>query len=307
MSDKRASLLAPRYWPAWLAFGWLRGMVTLLPWSLNLAVGRGIGRLAWRIGGKRVAIARRNIERCFPELSASEQEDLAKRHFSSLGMALFETAAAWWLGKARLDRHIEIVGREHLDTPLAAGKGVILVVAHTTLMELSGRFISDMLGDQPRALMYRPADNPVLEYIMAGNRAAKMGRLIDRNDVRGMVRGLRHGEIIWYASDQNYAGRHSVFAPFFGIPAATNPGTSRLARLGRAPVIMGHVRRTSDSGRYRLHFEPPLADFPGDSVEQDAARINAVIERWVRAAPEQYLWIHRRFKSRPRGEEPFYD
>ncbi len=304
MSD--SSPRAPRHWPAWAAIGVLRALVAL-PWSWNLALGRGLGRLGQRFAGKRAAIARRNLARCFPEQSAEEREALLRRHFESLGMALFETGLAWWTSPARLARHLDVVGREHLDAALAGGHGVILVVAHATLMELSGRFIASLLGDHPRALMYRPADNPVLERVLSARRRKTMGELIARDDVRDMVRRLRRGEIVWYASDQNYGGPHSVFAPFFGVLAATNPGASRLARLGRAPLLFAHTRRVDDHGRYCLVFEPGPTDFPGDSPRDDAARINAVIERWVREAPEQYLWIHRRFKTRPTGEPPFYD
>jgi len=305
--NRSKSLYAPRHWPTWFAVGGLRAAVTLLPWSWNLALGRALGRLAFRLAGKRVRIARRNLERCFPECSRDEREALLRRHFASLGMALFETGLAWWTGPARLARHLEVAGREHLDAALDSEQGVILVVAHATLVELGGRFIAAQLGDRPRALMYRPADDPVLERMLVRRRRAAMGELIARDDARDMVRRLRRGEVVWYASDQNYGGPHSVFAPFFGILAATNPGISRLARLGRARLLFANIRRVDDRGRYLLRFEPGPVKFPGASPRQDAEMINRAIERWVREAPEQYLWIHRRFKTRPEGEPPFYD
>ncbi len=153
--------------------------------------------------------------------------------------------------------------------------------------------------------MYRPNENPVLEHQIRGNREARFGEPIKRDDIRGVIRALRCGEGVWYASDQNYGHQHSVFAPFFGIPAATNTATSRIARSTGAAVVPFFTLRLPD-GRYLQIIEPALTDFPSDDPARDAERINHLIEDWVRQAPEQYFWMHRRFKDRPGYEPRFY-
>jgi KDO2-lipid IV(A) lauroyltransferase len=183
---------------------------------------------------------------------------------------------------------------------------VILLSAHFTTLEIGGRFLAMQAGDLPLNAMYRPNENPVLEHAIRDRRSARFGAPIGRDDVRAMLRALRKNGVVWYAFDQNYRRKHRVFAPFFGVPAATNTATSRLAQATGAAVVPFYTRRLPGTCRYVQRIDAPLEGFPGSDAEADAARLNALIEDWVRDAPEQYLWTHRRFRTRPRGEPKLY-
>jgi Kdo2-lipid IVA lauroyltransferase/acyltransferase len=298
------ALLHPRHWPVWLIVGLLR-LLLLLPFRVQLALGRGIGRLFLLLGKRRARIARINLELCFPELSAEEREHVLRRHFESVGIGVFELGMAWWASDRRMKRLVHIEGLEHLREAFAQGKGVILLSAHFTTLEMGGRFLALQAPDLPMAALYRQNENPVLEHLIITKRTQLWGRPIRREDVRTMLRTLRDGKIVWYASDQNFGHKGSVFADFFGVPAATNTATTRLSGMTGAPVVPFFTRRLDD-GSYVQTISPPLEDFPGENPEADATRINLIIEDWVRQAPEQYFWLHRRFKDRPGDEPRFY-
>jgi KDO2-lipid IV(A) lauroyltransferase len=210
-------------------------------------------------------------------------------------------AIAWWWPDRRLYPLVEIDGREHIDAALGRGSGVIFLTAHLTSIEISGRLLADICTALP---MYRPNANPLLERIMVKNRERHVERTIPRDDVRLMLRTLKDGKGVWFAPDQNFGAKGRVFVPFFGIPAASNTSLSRFARMTGAAVVPFVVFRRA--GGWRMLVEPPLEPFPSGDDAADVARYNALTERWVRQAPEQYNWLHRRFKRRPPGEEPIY-
>jgi len=290
--------LAPRFWPTWLMFG-LLWLVTRLPFGAQMAVGRLIGALALRLATRRRHIAAVNLELCFPALDASERRALLEAHFDALGKGVVETALAWW-GRARhLRDRVCLVGLHHLEEARARGRGVILLSAHFTTLELGGRLLA--LHSRFHVL-YRKHRNPLFEYVMQRARQRRFECAIPRDDSRALLGSLRAGMPVWYAPDQNHAGPQSVFAPFFGIPASTLTATARLARLSGAAVVPFFQARLPDGAGYLLVLCPALADFPGQDTAQDAARINRLIEDVVREIPEQYLWVHRRFKTRPAGE-----
>ncbi|APZ43807.1 LpxL/LpxP family Kdo(2)-lipid IV(A) lauroyl/palmitoleoyl acyltransferase [Acidihalobacter ferrooxydans] len=299
-----SSLLHPRHWLIWATFGLLRA-ATLLPLSAQRALGRQLGRVFLLLGRRRARIARINIDLCFPELTAAARATLLRRHFESFGIGLLELGCGWWSTDRRLRRQITVHGLEHLRDALARGKGVILLSAHFTTLEIGGRFLALLAGDLPLKALYRPSENPVMEHMVRGNRERQFGTPIPRDDIRAVLRALRRGEAVWYASDQNFGHKGSVFAPFFGIPAATNTASTRLASMTGAAVVPFFTRRLPD-GRYEQIIGPPLENFPGVSPDVDATRINRLSEDWVRQAPEQYFWIHRRFKDRPGDEPRFY-
>lgn len=296
-------LFHPRQWPAWLAVALLRAGIRL-PRAWLFGAARGLGRSFIRLGKRRAEIARINLGLCFPELSAAERDDLTRRHFEAAAVGLFELALGWWAPTRRLPQ-AEVRGLEHLRAALDLGKGVILLSAHFTTLEIGGRLLAEAAPELPLKAMYRPNENPVLEHLIRRNRIARFGEPIKRDDIRGLIRALRRGEAVWYASDQNYGHQHSVFAPFFGIPAATNTATARIARSTGAAVVPFFTRRLADGG-YEQVIEPALEDFPTADPARDAERINRLIEGWVRQAPEQYFWMHRRFKDRPGDEPRFY-
>jgi len=298
----RAYFLHPRFWLLWLGLG-LLWLVAQLPYKVLLWLGRGLGALMYRLASARRKIAARNLELCFPQMTAAEREALVKENFASTGITFFEMAIAWWWPAERLRRLGRIEGLEHLRQAEADGQGVILMALHFTTLEMGGGLLGmaqNMYG------MYRPHKNPLFDYVQRRGREQRLLGVIGRDDVRGMLKLLRAGGVVWYAPDQDYGAQRSVFVPLFGVPAATVTATSKFARMGRAQVIPFTQQRLPDGQGYRLVIHPPLADFPTDSEEADCLRVNQWIEQAISACPEQYLWAHRRFKTRPEGEPKLY-
>ena len=298
----RAYFLHPRFWPLWLGLG-LLWLITQLPYRVLLRLGRCLGGVMYRLASSRRKIAARNLELCFPQMSAAEREALLKENFASTGITFFEMAIAWWWPAERLRRLGTIEGLEHLRQAEADGQGVILMALHFTTLEMGGGLLGmaqNMYG------MYRPHKNPLFDYVQRRGREQRLLGVIGRDDVRGMLKLLRAGGVVWYAPDQDYGAQRSVFVPLFGVPAATVTATSKFARMGRAQVIPFTQQRLPDGQGYRLVIHPPLADFPTDSEEADCLRVNQWIEQAISACPEQYLWAHRRFKTRPEGEPKLY-
>lgn len=291
----------PYYWPTWLGIGLLR-LCTVLPYRPMMALGRLLGRLAMPFAGTRRRIVETNLRLCFPELDASARRDLARRHFEAVGMAAMDFAIAWWWSDQRLYPWVEFQGREHIEAAIARGNGVIFLTAHFTSVEISGRLLADICPALP---MYRPNANPLLEAIMVRNRERHVERTIPRNDVRLMLRTLKEGKGVWFAPDQNFGAKGGVFAPFFGIQASSNSSLSRFAGMSGAAVVPFLVLRRPGGG-YLMLAEPALENFPSGDNVADAAAYNAITEGWIRQAPEQYNWLHRRFKKRPPGEPPLY-
>lgn len=300
----RRAFLHPRFWPLWLGFG-LLWLVVQLPYPLLLRLGRGLGALMLLGARSRRQIAARNLELCFPELPAATRERLLRENFASSGIAFFEMAMSWWWPRARLARLAHIEGLEHLQAAQREGQGVILMSLHFTTLEIGAA----LLGQRHTIDgMYREHKNPLFDCIQRRGRERHNpdASAIEREDVRAMLKVLRAGRAIWYAPDQDYGRKQSIFVPLFGIPAATVTATSKFARLGKARVVPFTQQRLADGSGYRLVIHPPLADFPGESEAADCLRINRWIEQAVRACPEQYLWAHRRFKTRPGGEPGLY-
>ena len=300
----RAAFFHPRFWLLWLGLGVL-WLVVQLPYKVQLCIGRGLGALMYRVAGDRRRIATRNLELCFPEKSAAERKQLLKENFASTGIAFFEMAMSWWWSKPRLAKLAHVEGLEHLKQAQLEGKGVILMAFHFTTLEIGAA----LLGQQHTIDgMYREHKNPLFDFIQRrGRERHNVDSLaVERDDVRGMLKLLRSGRAIWYAPDQDYGAQRSVFVPLFGVPAATVTATSKFARMGKARVIPFTQQRLPDGQGYRVIVHPPLADFPSESEEADCLRINQWIEQAIQVCPEQYLWAHRRFKTRPPGEAKLY-
>jgi KDO2-lipid IV(A) lauroyltransferase len=293
---------SPLYWPTWAGLAVLWLVSQLLPYTLAINAGRLLGRLIYRASPKRRHIAAVNLKICFPQLSEEEREQRLMAHFHSLGIGIVMIGFAWWANDDKLQSVVDIEGIEHLQQSLDKGKGVILLSAHFTDLEVTGRLLSLF---QPIAVMYRPHENPVIEWAFNRNRRMRFEAAIPRNDIRRVVRTLRKNLPVWYAPDQSFKGRNSTLAPFFGEPAGTNTATSRLAKISGADVILFSGFRKQDGSGYRLVIHPPLADFPTEDVTADATRINGLIEKAIGYAPEQYLWIHRRFKKRKVIPDPY--
>ncbi|WP_067647872.1 LpxL/LpxP family Kdo(2)-lipid IV(A) lauroyl/palmitoleoyl acyltransferase [Dokdonella koreensis] len=297
-----SSLVHPRHWLSWLGVGAIAVMARL-PYRLLLVLGGAAGWLAARLLRSRRRVAERNLALCFPELGAAERAALLEENLRDTGRMLAEFALAW-MGTDRALARVPMTldGLEHLEAAHRAGRGVLLVGAHFSHLELCARLVSQRLRI---AGMYRVMDNPVFERAVLRARLRYAVTMFTKEEIRQTVRHLRDGGAIWYAPDQDMRGKDSVFVPFFGIPASTITATHHLARLGQAAVIPFFHRRLPGGG-YALRLEAPLADFPSDDPVADTARVNAAIERMVREAPSQYLWIHKRFKTRPPGAPPVY-
>lgn len=295
------AFLKPKYWSTWLVLGffWVIGQ---LPVRVNQALGVGLGYILYWTAKSRRKVAEVNISVCFPELDATAQAAMVKEVILSCGMSITESAMALWGQDAKLKKRYVIEGLEHIHQAQAEGKGVLLAGCHFTTIDISGRIMSfNVKAD----VVYREDNNPLMSYAIAKARARVNNEAIHRHDMRKLIRNLRKGHIVWYAPDQDYGKSRSIFAPFFGIEAATVPGTSKLARLTGCVVIpFSHYREAN--GFYRLVVHPPLADFPTDDERADATTVNEKIEEMIRVAPGQYMWVHRRFKSRPDGEASIY-
>ena len=288
------SLYSPRYWPSWLAIGLLR-LAVLLPWPILMAIGGGIGRLIKLFSKRRVQIADINLQLCYPQMSAAERARLINENFAAMGKGLMEVGMGWWWPHDRVEKRLlGIEGEENL--PADSERGTIFLTAHFSSLELSGRYLGHRCASHA---MYRPNENPVIQYMFERNRTRHTLGIIARDDVRSMIRPLRAGEGVWFAPDQNFGHKGGVFADFKGIPAATTTATSRFSQMTGARVIPFVLFRVA--GGYRLLIEPALEDFPSGDTQRDTQRINAIYSRWVDMAPEQYNWIHRRFKDRPDG------
>ncbi|WP_395684055.1 LpxL/LpxP family Kdo(2)-lipid IV(A) lauroyl/palmitoleoyl acyltransferase [Dokdonella sp.] len=298
----RPALLSPLHWPAWLGLGAIR-LVALLPHRWLLRIGRGLGWIAARVFGERRRVAARNLELCFPELEAGTRAALLEDNLRDAGVMLVEFALAW-MGSRRVVERIPVAfeGLDHLERARAAGCGVLLVGAHFSHLELCARLVSQRIAI---AGMYREHADAAFEWAIKRARLRYADAMFAKHELRQTVRYLKGGGTVWYAPDQDMRGKDAVFAPFFGVPASTITATHHLARLSGAAVIPFFHRRTRDGG-YAIRLEAPLADFPSGDVVADTTRVNAAIERMVREAPSQYLWLHKRFKTRPSGDPPLY-
>ena len=298
-----ASLLSPRQWPAWIGLGvvWL---IARLPYPALMRVGRWLGALAARVDSARRPISEANIALCFPELDAAQRAALVDAHLRDIGLMLVEFALGWMGSDRAIARMpVRFEGLEHLERARREGKGVLLVGGHFSHLELCARLVSQRIRI---AGMYRRMDSAVFEWAVLRARLHYADAMFDKDDIRGTVKYLRAGGTIWYAPDQDMRSKDNVFVPFFGVPAATITATHHLARLSGAAVVPFFHRRLPDGKGYVLRLGAPLDDFPGASALDDTARINACIEQMVREAPEQYLWVHKRFKTRPPGLPPVY-
>jgi Kdo2-lipid IVA lauroyltransferase/acyltransferase len=285
--------LAPRFWPVWALVAWMR-CTAALPLAWALLVHRGFGRLLHRFARRQRQVVVRNLEICFPELAGAQIAALAKRHFEAIGMSFAECAVAWFASDAHVDSLFRVVGMEHLESALAKGKGVILYTGHFTTLELCGRPFKRLVPHF--ACMFSHRSNELLEAVQNRGRERIAHQAISSHSVRVMLRALEANAVVWYAPDQAYA--YGRLLPFFGELAMTNVATSKLARLSGAAIVPFSYRRV-EGPRYELRFTPPLDDLPSADLLGDTRRLVFLLEQCIREHPEQYQWLHRRFKGRP--------
>ena len=296
------SYWAPQYWPIWFWLALLR-LVCLLPHKIALAAGRVVGRLAHRFAHSRRAVVRRNIELCFPELTPGDRDALAYKHFLAIGMMVIETGLGPWASDAHLSSITRIVGTEHLQRAVDSGRGVILLSAHFTTLEISGRVLA--LHSPPFDGVYRKNPNDFITELQRSGRERSVAVTIEKRELKKIIRSLRDGRPVWYAPDQSYSRKGSVLIEFFGIPTMHTTATSTLARLGRAVTIPFFPSRLEDDS-YLLTLLPPLENFPSDDPIEDTRRYVALLEEHIRTCPEQYFWMHRKFKNLPDNYPDYY-
>ncbi|AVT46891.1 LpxL/LpxP family Kdo(2)-lipid IV(A) lauroyl/palmitoleoyl acyltransferase [Shewanella baltica] len=291
-----SSLYHPKHWPMWFGVFLMR-LTQLLPLSWQMKLGKSLGRLVMKFAGSRTHTARRNLSLCFPEMSEAQREALLTRNFEETGKAIFDTINAWWWSDEKVQQHMSITGKEHVQDTLDAGHGVILFAVHCLPLEMGARIFGQF---QPGVGVYRPHNNPVMEYLQVKGRLRSNKGLVSKRDLRQMVRCLRNPDVIWYTADQDFGRSSAVFIPFYAMPdAATITGATTLAKLGKAKVLPFFVERTEGDEGYRIEVMPPLDNFPGEDELADAIRGNKIIESIIDKNRAQYMWLHRRFKTRP--------
>ena len=257
---------------------------------------------------RRKRIAQVNIERCFPELSPDQRDTLVRQHFQSFVLGIFESGISWWWSIRRFDRLVSIKGLEYLEA--LDGQGALLLAFHFTNLDIGAGIVTRFWSADG---VYKPHKNAVLERQLVVGRPKKMrqlasdevGRLYETSDLRGIIRALKRGRVIWYAPDQDFGRDRSIFVPFFNIQTATITATSKLVKAGGAKVVPMVQRRLPDN-KIEVEIMPPLDNFPGAGEEEDTRRISELNEKLVKELPADYLWVHRRFKTRPEGESSFY-
>lgn len=270
-------------------------LLARLPWSLQRWLGRWLGRLLLPLLGSRRRVAARNLALCFPELEEAARAELLRRSYEELGIGLFEFARAWWGSITPMQAHVQVEGLEHLAAARAGGRGVIIVSGHFVTLELAARL---MCEHAPLAGMYRPHATGPMEWAVRRGRLRYAQAMFTREELRPALRHLKDGGLLWFAPDQDTRRGDSVYVPFFGRSAYSLTSTHQLARLSGAAVLgFAHVRLPD--GSYRLRLTPALEHFPSKDPVADTARVIACIEAMVRDAPDQYLWIHRRFRRQP--------
>ena len=293
MSTAEARFLWPRWWPTWLAL-WLLRTIARWPYDRQLAFGAALGDIVRRLPLSQRRVVRRNLALCLPEKSAAERAELLQRHFREVGITVAETAVVWFASDARIRELVQFEGLEELDRVTAAGRGAILLAAHFTTLEIGARCAT---ATRRVHAVYKPSKNALVTEFFRKYRGAHAAGMIASDDIRKMVRVLRAGGVVWYAPDQAFRGKGALMVPFFGIEAASNPATSRLAALTGAAVLPYFVERLPGTAGYRVRIAAPLENFPSDDPQADTRRIHALIEAEVRRNPAQYLWLHKRFKS----------
>jgi KDO2-lipid IV(A) lauroyltransferase len=285
---------------AGLALIWL---LRLLPLPALAAIGNGFGRLLYAFGRERRRVCRINLARCLPELSERERDALARRHFQAFARTFLERAILWWATPARVRQLVRIEGMEHFEA--LRGKPLILLAPHFVGLDMGWTRLAleiDMVS------IYSRQKNAVFNAAMFAGRLrfGKQMLLSRQEGVRSALRAMQAGRPFYYLPDMDYGQRDTIFVPFFGVNAATITGVSRLARLAGARVLPCITRMLPGGGGYSVRFLPAWENYPGASIEADTLRMNAFVEEEVRQMPEQYLWVHKRFKTRPPGQASFY-
>ena len=294
---------APRYWPTWLLYTWMRISV-FLPLRLQILIGKKAGRFLSLLVPEKRRITAKNLEVCFPRFSPEKRKTLRNNHFESMGAAIPEMAMGWFGVEQVVRNAVQLEGEEYLDEALNKGKGVLLFCGHFTPLE----FIYPVLRPLcPRLTgMYRPMRNKMLDELMCRGRARSFDEFFSKYSARSLVKSLAKNAVVVHLTDQCYTGKHSALVPFFGEPAMTSTATSRILKMSGATLLSLFYRRREDDAGYVAQISPPLENFPTDDPVEDTERLMKEIENYILTCPEQYAWMHKRVKGRPETYPDIY-
>ncbi|MFT2096901.1 lysophospholipid acyltransferase family protein [Marinomonas sp. 2405UD66-6] len=289
--------ISPKHWLSWLGMG-AAFLISFLPWSALQAVGKIFGRLLYSLSPRRRHICNVNFKICFPEMTKAEREQLTKEHFESMGQGTLETFASWFQDKNRFASRIVFEGQEVIDQVLAKGRGCILISGHFSSLDICGSQVPRILDVHP---IYKLQKNPVVNWVMERQRKAIFSKTIERRNMREVLKSLKKNKAVWYAVDQDYGRRDSVFAPFYGRECATIAHIGRIAKMTNAPVVLYDYGRTENG--YHLTFTE-VPNFPTPDDIENATTINRLMEESINPKKPQYFWAHRRFKTQKEKGTP---
>lgn len=298
-------LLHPKYFLTWLGV-FILFLLVQLPYTWLLFLGKHLGLLSRFFIKRRVSIIKKNLELCFPNKSKKDIDKLVMENLSALGIALFETGMAWFWSDNRLKNIYQVDGITNFTEANRKHTGILLIGIHSMSLELGGRIMGLCF---PVNAMYRPHNNKAMEFIQTRARCRSNKGMIDRRNLKFMVTELKKGKAIWFAPDQDFGLKGTTFSPFFSVKeTSTSKGAVILAKLSGAPFLTVTLVRNHghDDKKYSLIIGKELHNYPTENIQNDTDRMNHLIEIEIMRAPEQYLWAHRRFKTRPKGEASFY-
>ena len=296
------SFLLPQYWGVWIGIVLLM-LLAILPWAIQYRLAHFLGNLAFKQLKSRRKTTLRNLEVCFPEWSSEQRQENARQVFVDQMLGIFETLNAWYCPQW-FENRMTIQGLEHLKQAQENGQGVLLLGTHSTLLDAGGYICSQFFATD---VVYRPQNNALLDWLIYSARAPIYGEQIDHDDIRFLIKRLKQGHTVWYSPDQDFGLKQGVMAPFFGVPAASVTAQRRLVKVTKAKILAVHFYRIGEKNpQYKISIEPELENYPSPDEVADATRINQLLETQLRRAPTQWMWFHRRFKTRPEGYEKIY-
>jgi KDO2-lipid IV(A) lauroyltransferase len=293
--------VALRFWPTWLLLASMR-LAATLPLPVLVAIGGIAGEVLYRLAGERRRVARVNLGIAYPDASATELRRLNRACFRSVAIGILEIGLAWWAPE-RARRMTEVRGLEHLQRAQREGLGAILLTAHFTCIEIGLPVLSAFATLEA---MYKRPHNALMDAFMERNRGRYTAIIAGHHAPIGLIRGLKRGHAMWYAPDQDFGGKDTVFVPLFGVEATALTAPARIAGMAGVPVLPCLIQRQPWGRGYVLTIAPPLAAFPSGDAVADAVVVNRATESLIRQNPEQYLWIHKRYKRRPDGTFGIY-
>ena len=297
----KIEFIHPKFYPTWILILLMR-IGVFIPFKFQVILGKAIGKLIYPFMKKLRETAYSNISNCFPEKKQPQVTLLVKQHFDAIGISLFETANAYYGSDRKIKKLLSINNKHFFSDALKNEGGIILLCSHFMPLMLGSRAL---LLENTIANIYRPQNNKLFDKVMVKGYTKNGAVMIKSKDTRSILKAIKNSLPIWYAPDQDLGINNSVFAPLFGIETATASATSRLAKNNNTRVIPYSFIRTKHG--YEMSFDKPIKNYPSNDPIKDATTTNKILESQIIKAPEQYLWIHRRFKTRPDGQENFYN